>query len=82
MNEPVWRRIVHDTLTARARRGDGLDPSVRSWLDHQSEAGNPGDQLVFPACQTHRDGEQVAWTGGPDAEMPASRLTLTAPAAG
>jgi uncharacterized protein YcnI len=41
--------------------------------------GNPGDQLVFPAFQTYRGGERVAWTGGPDAEEPAPRITLTAP---
>jgi periplasmic copper chaperone A len=41
--------------------------------------GNPGDQLVFPAFQTYRGGERVAWTGGPDADEPAPRLTLTAP---
>src|SRR3954468_25082387 len=29
VSEPIWRRIVHDTVGAR----DGLDPSVRSWLD-------------------------------------------------
>ena len=42
-------------------------------------AGTPGDQLVFPAFQTYRGGERVAWTGGPDAELPAPRLALTAP---
>ena len=41
--------------------------------------GNPGDQLAFPAFQTYRGGERVAWTGGPDADEPAPRLTLTAP---
>ena len=38
--------------------------------------GNPGDQLVFPAIQTYRGGERVAWTGGPDADEPAPRVTL------
>jgi periplasmic copper chaperone A len=41
--------------------------------------GNAGDQLVFPAFQTYRGGERVAWTGGPDADEPAPRITLTAP---
>jgi uncharacterized protein YcnI len=41
--------------------------------------GYPGDQLVFPAFQTYRGGERVAWTGGPDADQPAPRVTLTAP---
>jgi uncharacterized protein YcnI len=43
--------------------------------------GNQGDQLVFPAFQTYRGGERVAWTGAPDADEPAPRVTLTAPAA-
>ena len=42
VNEPVWRRIVHDTLLARTREGDPLDPSARSWLDGQSEAATCG----------------------------------------
>lgn len=41
--------------------------------------GDPGDQLVFPAVQNYRSGERVPWTGGPDSERPASRVTLTAP---
>jgi hypothetical protein len=41
--------------------------------------GTPGEQLVFPAFQTYRGGERVAWTGGPGADQPAPRLTLTAP---
>jgi periplasmic copper chaperone A len=41
--------------------------------------GTPGDQLVFPAFQTYRGGERVAWTGGPDADEQAQRVTLTAP---
>jgi uncharacterized protein YcnI len=41
--------------------------------------GKPGDQLAFPAIQTYRGGMRDAWTGAPDAEKPASLLTLTAP---
>jgi hypothetical protein len=43
--------------------------------------GTPGDELVFKAIQTYRGGEKVRWTGAPDAETPAPRVTLTAPAA-
>jgi uncharacterized protein YcnI len=42
--------------------------------------GNPGDQLVFGAIQTYKGGEKVSWTGAPDGETPAPRVTLTAPA--
>ena len=43
--------------------------------------GNPGDQLVFGAIQTYQGGEKVRWTGAPESETPAPRVTLTAPAA-
>jgi hypothetical protein len=42
VNEPVWRRIVHDTLMASARDRETPGPSVRSWLDEQSEAAGRG----------------------------------------
>ena len=42
--------------------------------------GTPGQQLVFRAFQTYRGGERVAWTGAPDSDTPAPRVTLTAPA--
>ena len=44
--------------------------------------GQPGSELVFRAFQTYRGGERVAWTGAPDADTPAPRVTLTAPAEG
>jgi hypothetical protein len=33
---------------------------------------------VFPANQTYSNGEVVRWIGPPDADEPASRVTLTA----
>ncbi len=41
--------------------------------------GDAGSQLTFRAFQTYQRGERVAWTGAPDADTPAPRLTLTAP---
>jgi uncharacterized protein YcnI len=38
--------------------------------------GAPGTQLVFRAFQTYQRGERVAWTGAPDADEPAPRVTL------
>jgi hypothetical protein len=38
-----------------------------------------GTQLVFRAFQTYQRGERVAWTGAPDADEPAPRVTLLAP---
>ena len=42
--------------------------------------GDAGDVLVFPAFQTYRGGEKVRWTGAPDADPPAPRVTLLQPA--
>jgi periplasmic copper chaperone A len=36
----------------------------------------PGRTLVFPALQTYSNGEVVRWIGPPDADEPASRVTL------
>ena len=41
--------------------------------------GAAGSQLVLRAFQTYQRGERVAWTGAPDSEAPAPRLTLLAP---
>jgi uncharacterized protein YcnI len=35
-----------------------------------------GRTLVFPALQTYSNGEVVRWIGPPDADEPASRVTL------
>jgi uncharacterized protein len=40
--------------------------------------GNPGDVLTFGAIQVYQGGEKVRWTGAPDADTPAPRVTLTA----
>lgn len=42
--------------------------------------GEPGSFLTFRAYQTYRGGERVAWTGAPDADTPAPRVKLLAPA--
>ena len=41
--------------------------------------GAAGTQLVFRAFQTYQGGERVAWTGAPDADEPAPRVTFLAP---
>lgn len=41
--------------------------------------GDAGSQLVFRAFQTYQGGERVAWTGAPDSDAPAPRVTLLAP---
>jgi uncharacterized protein YcnI len=41
--------------------------------------GDAGSRLVFRAFQTYQRGERVAWTGAPDSDSPAPRVTLLAP---
>ena len=41
--------------------------------------GAAGSQLVFRAFQSYQRGERVAWTGAPDSDAPAPRVTLLAP---
>jgi hypothetical protein len=41
--------------------------------------GAEGSQLIFRPFQTYERGERVAWTGAPDSETPAPRVTLLAP---
>jgi uncharacterized protein YcnI len=38
--------------------------------------GAPGTELVFRAFQTYQGGERVKWTGAPNSDMPAPRVTL------
>jgi uncharacterized protein YcnI len=40
--------------------------------------GDVGGELVFRAFQTYQRGERVAWTGAPDSDTPAPRVTLRA----
>jgi uncharacterized protein YcnI len=40
--------------------------------------GEAGSQLTFRAFQTYQRGERVAWTGAPDSDAPAPRVTLLA----
>jgi uncharacterized protein len=43
--------------------------------------GEAGDVLTFRAIQIYAGGEKVRWTGAPDSDTPAPRLTLAAPSA-
>jgi periplasmic copper chaperone A len=42
--------------------------------------GDPGDVLTFRAIQVYQGGEKVRWTGAPNSDTPAPRVTLVAPA--
>ena len=79
------RRAVHPHRLEGQSRGRAASSGPTSSRSSRSPSASPtatqGDQLVFPAFQTYRGGERVAWTGAPDADEPAPRVTLTAPVA-
>jgi periplasmic copper chaperone A len=68
----VWR--------ARKPRRDRIAPGQFQDfpLSVRVPEGAVGSELVFRAFQTYQRGERVAWTGAPDSETPAPRVTLTA----
>jgi periplasmic copper chaperone A len=69
----VWR--------AKKPRRDRIAPGqVQDFpLSVRVPDGAAGTQLVFRAFQTYQGGERVAWTGAPNADEPAPRVTLLAP---
>ena len=79
----IDREVTRVVWTGNPKR-DGIirpDQFEEFPLSVRVPDGNAGDQLVFRAFQTYRGGERVAWTGAEDADTPAPRVTLAAPAA-
>ncbi len=76
--EEHFTRIV---WTARKPRRDRIAPGQFQDfpLSVRVPDGAAGSQLVFRAFQTYQRGERVAWTGAPDSDTPAPRVTLLAP---
>jgi hypothetical protein len=51
VSEPIWRRIVHDTLLTRD--GERLDGTVATWLEeHASVAAAGGFVAAFTGILT------------------------------
>jgi len=77
----VDERFTRAVWKARKPRRDRIAPGQFQDfpLSVRVPDGAAGSQLVFRAFQTYQRGERVAWTGAPDAEKPAPRLTLLAP---
>ena len=73
-----FTRIV---WTARRPKRDRIAPGQFQDfpLSVRVPAGTAGSQLAFRAFQTYQRGERVAWTGAPDSDTPAPRVTLLAP---
>ena len=72
-----YKRIV---WTARKPKRDRIAPGQFQDfpLSVRVPDGAAGSQLVFRAFQTYQRGERVAWTGAPDSDSPAPRVTLLA----
>jgi uncharacterized protein len=84
---PGWKaklsRTKLDVWTGDKKRGSVIEPDQFEEfpISVRVPEGNPGTELVFKAVQTYEGGEKVRWIGPKDADEPAPRLTLTAPAA-
>jgi uncharacterized protein YcnI len=80
----VDREITRIVWTGNPKKGGIIRPDQFEEfpLSVRIPDGNAGDQLVFGAIQTYRGGERVRWTGAPDSDTPAPRVTLTAPTEG
>jgi uncharacterized protein YcnI len=73
-----YTRVV---WTARRPKRDRIAPGQFQDfpLSVRVPDGTVGSELVFRAFQTYQRGERVAWTGAPDSDAPAPRVTLLAP---
>jgi uncharacterized protein YcnI len=71
-------------VTFTARRDGVIRPGQFEEfpLSVRIPTGKKGDVLAFPAIQTYQGGEVVRWTGAPNSDTPAPRVTLTSPSAG
>lgn len=80
----IDREVTRIVWTGNRKKGGviGPDQFEEFPLSVRVPDGKAGDQLVFRAIQTYRGGERVRWTGAPDADTPAPRVTLVAPEAG
>jgi periplasmic copper chaperone A len=78
--EDLTERIVSVTWTCNpAIPADGFDEFGVSFRVPEDAA--EGDEILFPATQTYSSGEVVEWIDpDPEAESPAPRITITAPA--
>jgi uncharacterized protein len=77
----VNQRFTRVVWKARKPKRDRIAPGQFQDfpLSVRTPDGAAGSQIAFRAFQTYQRGERVAWTGAPDADTPAPRLTLLAP---
>lgn len=76
--EPVDREIAKVVFTGSRKGLGAIRPGqFREFRLSTLVPGKAGDVVAFKAIQTYGDGEVVRWTGGPEADTPAPRVTLT-----
>jgi periplasmic copper chaperone A len=77
----VRRQYTRVVWTARKPKRDRIAPGQFQDfpLSVRVPDGAAGSHLTFRAFQTYQRGERVAWTGAPDGDAPAPRVTLLAP---
>jgi uncharacterized protein len=79
----ITREVTRVVWTGDKKKGGIIEPDQFEEfpLSVRVPDGAPGTELVFRAFQSYEGGEKVSWTGSKDADEPAPRVTLTAPAA-
>jgi periplasmic copper chaperone A len=78
----ITEQVARIVWTGNPRKGGIVKPGQFEEfpISTQVPQGAAGSFLTFKAYQTYRDGERVRWSGGPEAEHPAPRVKLLAPA--
>ena len=78
----ITEQVARIVWTGNPRKGGIVKPGQFEEfpISTQVPEGPAGSFLTFKAYQTYRDGDRVRWTGPPEAEHPAPRVKLLAPA--
>ena len=78
----ITEQVARIVWTGNPRKGGIVKPGQFEEfpISTQVPQGEAGSFLAFKAYQTYRDGERVRWSGAPEAEHPAPRVKLLAPA--
>jgi len=78
----ITEQVARIVWTGNPKKGGIVRPGQFEEfpISTQVPQGEAGSFLTFKAYQTYRDGERVRWTGAPEAEHPAPRVKLLAPA--
>ena len=78
----ITEQVARIVWTGTPRKGGIVKPGQFEEfpISTQVPQGEAGSFLTFKAYQTYRDGERVRWSGPPEAEHPAPRVKLLAPA--